>query len=167
MGGGDPTLAVATALPISLIGQIAETIQNSVINVFWMHRAENATQRLDTGGLIRNNTVWPMITNGFLYGLPTFFAIYFGGEFVQGIINAIPEKIISGLAVGGGMIGAVGFALLLSSIKAKHVWPFFFLGFLFAAYLHVNMIGIALLAVICVALYYYANFANKTKEKVA
>ena len=45
LGGGGTELAVATALPVSFIGQIAETFQNSVINVFFMHRVERAAER--------------------------------------------------------------------------------------------------------------------------
>ena len=83
-----------------------------------------------------------------------------GAAYVQGIIDAIPDKIITGLSVGGNMIGAVGFALLLNSIKAKKFWPFCMLGFFMASYLGINMVGIALLAVICVAMYYYFKIAD-------
>ncbi|SHE94216.1 PTS system, N-acetylgalactosamine-specific IIC component/PTS system, fructoselysine and glucoselysine-specific IIC component [Seinonella peptonophila] len=164
IGGGGAKLAIATALPIALIGQIVETLQNTVINVYFMHRAERAIEKLDLRGLIYNNTIFPMAMNLVLYGLPTFLAIYFGAEYVQHIINAIPDKVVKGLAVGGGLIGAVGFALLLKSIKSKTLWPFFFLGFFFAAYMKVNMIGIGLLAVICVALYYYLKVAKQPTE---
>lgn len=160
LAGGGTDIAVATALPVSFIGQIAETVQNSVINVFFMHRAERAAERLDTKGIIANNLIFPMMMNALLYGVPTFLAIYLGANYVQGIIDAIPEQIISGLAVGGNMIGAVGFALLLNSIKAKRFWPFCMLGFFMASYLGINMVGIALLAVICVAMYYYFKIAD-------
>ena len=160
LGGGGTELAVATALPVSFIGQVAETLQNSVINVFFMHRVEKAAERLDVRGIIANNLIFPMCANAVLYGLPTFLAIYFGASYVQAIINAIPSKVITGLSVGGSMIGAVGFALLLNSIKVKKFWPFFLLGFFVAAYLNINMIGIALLAVICVAMYYYFKIAD-------
>lgn len=154
-GGGGTELAVATALPVSFIGQIATTVQNSVINVWFMHRAEHATENLDTGGLVRNNTIYPLSMDVLLYGLPTFLAVYFGSTFVSAIIEAIPGKMITGLSVGGAMIGAVGFALLLTTIKARKMWPFFLLGFFFASYLQVNMIGIAMLAIVCCSLYYY------------
>ena len=160
LGGGGTELAVATALPVSFIGQVAETFQNSVINVFFMHRVEKAAERLDVRGIVANNLIFPMCANAVLYGLPTFLAIYFGASYVQAIINAIPSKVITGLSVGGSMIGAVGFALLLNSIKVKKFWPFFLLGFFVAAYLNINMIGIALLAVICVAMYYYFKIAD-------
>ena len=164
LGGGGTELAVATALPVSFIGQIAETIQNSIINVWFMHRVEKSAHKLDTRGIIMNNTVWPLLVNAILYGLPTFLAVYYGADFVEAVITAIPDKIITGLSVGGGMIGAVGFALLLSSIKNTTMWPFLFLGFFFAAYLEINMIGIAILAVVFSALYYY--FKLEESEEV-
>lgn len=160
LGGGGTELAVATALPVSFIGQIATTFQNSVINVFFMHRAEKAAEKLDTRGIVANNLVLPMAVNAVLYGVPTFLAIYFGASYVQGIINAIPSQVITGLSVGGSMIGAVGFALLLNSIKARKFWPFLLLGFIMASYLGINMIGVALLAVVCVSMYYYFVLAD-------
>ena len=160
LAGGGTDIAVATALPVSFIGQVAETVQNSVINVFFMHRVERAAEKLDTKGIVANNLIFPMAVNALLYGVPTFLAIYFGAAYVQGIIDAIPDKIITGLSVGGNMIGAVGFALLLTSIKAKKFWPFCMLGFFMASYLGINMVGIALLAVICVAMYYYFKIAD-------
>ncbi len=160
LAGGGRDIAGATALPVSFIGQVAETVQNSVINVFFMHRVERAAEKLDTKGIVANNLIFPMAVNALLYGLPTFLAIYFGAAYVQGIIDAIPDKIITGLSVGGNMIGAVGFALLLNSIKAKKFWPFCMLGFFMASYLGINMVGIALLAVICVAMYYYFKIAD-------
>lgn len=159
--GGGTEIAVATALPVSFIGQIAETFQNSVINVYFMHRTEKAALSLNKTGIILNNTILPMAMNAILYGVPTFFAVYFGADFVSAIIKAIPEKIITGLSVGGGMVGAVGFALLLSSIKNRKMWPFLLLGFVFASYLKVNMIGIALLAIVFCSLYYHMVLENK------
>lgn len=100
LAGGGTDIAVATALPVSFIGQVAETVQNSVINVFFMHRVEKATEKLDTRGIVLNNLVFPMAVNALLYGVPTFLAIYFGAAYVQGIIDAIPSQIITGLSVG-------------------------------------------------------------------
>lgn len=163
LGGGGTEAAVATALAVSVIGQMATTFQNSIVNVLFMHRVEAAVERVDAGGIVLNNTVLPMAFNALLYGLPTFLAIYLGADYVQGIIDAIPEQVITGLSVGGNMIGAVGFALLLSSIKARKLWPFFLLGFIFASYFGMNMVGIALVAVVGVAMYYYFVLVDDRK----
>ena len=161
LGGGGTELAVATALPVAIIGQIVEIAQNTVINVFFMHRVDAAIERHDVKGIVINNTILPMLMNIVLYGIPTFLAIYYGADYVKGIIDAIPDKIISGFAAGGGLIGGVGFALLLKSIKSKQFWPFFFIGFFFSSYMKVNLIGIGLIAIICVSLYYYFAIEKK------
>ena len=45
------------------------------------------------GAIIRNNTIYPMLMNILLYGVPTFLAVYFGADFVANIIESIPEKL--------------------------------------------------------------------------
>ena len=66
LSGGGVEIAVATALPVSFIGQIAETFQNSVINVWFMHRVDKAVENADTKGIILNNTILPMAMNALL-----------------------------------------------------------------------------------------------------
>ena len=146
---------VALAVTIAFID--AHTTQTHIFRPIFI-------EKLDTRGLVMNNIVFTMAMNALLYGVPTFLAVYFGADFVADIIKAIPDKIITGLSVGGNMVGAVGFALLLSSIKNHTMWPFLFLGFFFAAYLQINMVGIALLAVVFAALYYYFKLADEGKE---
>lgn len=48
---------------------------------------------MNRSAIIRNNTVYPMLMNILLYGIPTFLAVYFGADFVSNIIAAIPEKL--------------------------------------------------------------------------
>lgn len=102
-----------------------------------------------------NCLILPNVFNFVLFSVPVFLAIYLGAGPVQAIINAIPKVIIDGLAVGGGMIGAVGLALLLKCINVKHIWYYFLIGFFFSSFLNINPIGITLIAVVCVAMAYY------------
>lgn len=144
--GGNIQLAIAAALPIALIGQMMDTLQNALINVYYLHRADAAVERNDMSGVIRNNLIFPLMTNILLWGVPVFIAVYFGTQIVLDLMALVPEKVINGLAVGGGLIGAVGFALLLKSIRAKQVWPMFLIGFVLSAYFKLNLIGISVLA---------------------
>lgn len=160
--GGGIDLAVATAIPISLIGQVVTTLQYAVVNVFFLHRADKYAAEGNSKSLTRQNWL-PLLANLVFYGLPAFLAVYFGEAYVTPLIKAIPDKIIQGLAVGGGMIGAVGFGLLLTTLKSKNMWPFFIVGFVAASYLKINMLGIGLIAVASVAL--YALLTNKKQEE--
>lgn len=152
-------VAVATALPIALIGQVVTTLQLSVVNVFFMHLAENSAKKGNTKGVVWNN-IFPLLMNLIFYGLPAFLAVYYGADYVMPIIEAIPQKVITGIAIGGGMIGAVGFALLLTTIKAKKLWPYFLVGFMCVAFLQINLIGLGMAAIVCTALHAYLTDAK-------
>jgi mannose/fructose/N-acetylgalactosamine-specific phosphotransferase system component IIC len=163
MAGGDSKIGIATAIPIAMIGQIGRYVRMSAIHVWTNLRLEKCVELGKTpGGIIMYCTIVPAILSYILFGVPTFLAIYYGADVVQSIINFIPEKMILGISAGGGLIGAVGVALLLQSIKARHMWPFFLVGFFCVSYLKVNMIGIAIVAVVCVALHYHST-AVRTK----
>lgn len=144
--GGNVEIAIAAALPVALIGQMIDTLQNTVINVWYLHRVDGAVARNDMRAVIRNNLIFPLLTNIFLWGLPVFIAVYFGTQAVLDLMAIVPDKIIKGLAVAGKLIGAVGFALLLKTIKAKHLWPMFLIGFILSSYFKLNLIGISVLA---------------------
>ena len=88
--------------------------------------------------------------------LPTFLAILLGADKVTGMIEAVPNVILDGLSVAGNLLPAIGFALLLDMLFSKKMAPFFFLGFLAAAYGGLNITAIALIgACIAVILHFY------------
>ncbi len=51
---------------------------------------------------------------------------------VTDALNAMPKWLTGGMAVGGGMV-AVGYAMVINMMATREVWPFFALGFVFAA----------------------------------
>lgn len=163
--GGNTELAVATALPVALIGQIVTTLQMTVVNVALLHIADRYTARGDVDAICKVNKI-ALLFNFLFYGVPTFLAVYFGASYVQTIIDAMPTWLIDGLNVGGGMIGAVGLAILLQSITTKSLWPYFVIGFVFAAFLGINMIGVGLVAVAAVFLHNYFTSARDERPEL-
>lgn len=158
--GGGTEVAIAAALPIAVIGGLVSTLQYSVINVLFESWAEKLADKADVKGITRVNKL-ALLGNFVLYGIPTFLAVYFGSEFVMPLVEKIPQNIIAGLGVGGGMIGAVGFAMLIQSISNKKVWPYFIVGYVCSAFLGINMLGVGVVAVAAVFLHNYFT-ANKT-----
>ena len=162
---GDVALAIATALPLALLGTALVTFRNTVCTVFTMHRYERAQERLDRKGMILWSIIVPTcVINVVLFVLPTFVAVYWGTDVATRVLSAIPAEVLAAINCGGKMIGAVGLALLLVSIDFKSAWPFFFVGFIFSAYLGVNNMGITLIAVIVVALIYMFKRSAKAPE---
>lgn len=154
--GGNTDLAVATALPIALIGQIITTLQYTVVNIALLHIADRFVSKGDVRAIAKVNKL-ALLFNFIFYGVPTFLAVYFGAGYVQAIIDAMPGWLTTGLATGGGMIGAVGFALLLTTITNKRLWPYFVIGYVCASYLGINMLGIGIVAVAAVFLHNYVT----------
>lgn len=152
---GSTEVALATALPLAILGQMGMYFRNMVLCVWTQHRLEAAVEKGSKKGIVMNCLILPNVFNFVLFAVPVFLAIYLGAGPVEAIIRAIPNVIIDGLTVGGGMIGAVGLALLLKCINVKHIWPYFLIGFFFSSFLNINPIGITIIAVVCVAVAYY------------
>ncbi len=161
---GNTAVALATALPLAVLGQMAMYFRNMVLCVWTGNKVEKAADELNTKKMWFYGQIMPNIFNLILFSVPTFLAIYYGADAVQSIINAIPQVIIDGLTAGGKLIGAVGLALLLKSIPSKGTWHYLLIGFFFSSYLNINPIGITLIAVFFVALAYYSD--KKVEENV-
>ncbi len=65
-------------------------------------------------------------------------AISVGTSEVQGMLNAIPEVVTGGLNIAGGMIVVVGYAMVINMMRAGYLMPFFYLGFVTAAFTNFN-----------------------------
>ncbi|WP_040214985.1 PTS mannose/fructose/sorbose/N-acetylgalactosamine transporter subunit IIC [Clostridium polynesiense] len=160
---GSTEIALATALPLAILGQMGMYFRNMVLCVWTQNRLERAAAKGDRKGIWMNCLILPNLFNLVLFAVPVFLGLYFGADVVQAIINSIPKVIIDGLAVGGKMIGAVGLAILIKSINVKNIWQYFLVGFFFSSFLNINPIGITLIAVICVAMAFY----NETRSEAA
>lgn len=84
--------------------------------------------------------------------LTVFLAIGFGAETVTGILNSIPQSVVDGLVAGSKLLPALGFALLINMMISKKLAVYFFLGFLIASYMKVDIIGVALFGIVLAAI---------------
>ena len=94
-----------------------------------------------------------------------FALILFGADKVGPLISALPEKLVGGFKVASGMMPAVGFAMLLNIMLKKEYVPFLIIGFVFAAFLGMDLLAITLMAV-AIALYDYYTKSSSGKEQV-
>lgn len=68
---------------------------------------------------------------------------------IEDIMNFLQNQVpwvLSGFSTAGGMMPAVGLAMLLTMMMKKNMWIFLLLGFIMAAFLNVPTVGIALAA---------------------
>lgn len=148
ISGQGAEVALVLAVPIAVLAQSLGVLVR-IINTYFMHKADKYAAKADFRGVTL--MMWiPPILFFFSVFIPTFLAIILGAEQVKNLIEAVPETILGGLKVAGNLLPAVGFALLLDMLFSKKMGVFFFLGFLAASFLGLNITAIALFGA-CIA----------------
>lgn len=72
-------------------------------------------------------------------------AIHYGAGPVGGLLNAIPQWLTSGLGTAGGMLPAVGFAMVLKMMFQGKYAAYLAIGFVLGAYLNLPILGVAII----------------------
>jgi len=144
-GQGTET-ALLVAVPAALLGSFCEVLAKTV-SVFFVNAADRYAERGDWRGISRS-LHFGNLAHFLADAIPTFIALVLGANVVKAITADIPEWFKNGITVSGNILPALGFALLLSSLASRSLFPFFFIGFLIAAYTNMGVLGVAVLAVL-------------------
>lgn len=162
LSGADPTMAVTFAIPFSMFGLLLNQVYMTV-NAAWIHRAD---KYLDDGNIrgVRLMNFVPSFCMAFiLYGIPAFLLVYSGSGWAQDLINNVPESVISALQVVGGIMPALGIAMLLNYLGKKNLIPWFFGGFFLTVYTGLGLMAISIFsALIAVVMYLNSNKQENT-----
>lgn len=147
MMGKGTEVALTLALPIGILGlQIKTLLYIFLVGMFakeFDQLAQEGKQRQITA---LHYGLWAV--NWALYSLVAFFGILFGSDAVSKLLDMIPDVIMNGLTVCGGLLPAVGMAMLMKMLWDKKICVFFFLGFICVAYLKLPLVALAVLGVI-------------------
>ncbi|MDQ0148771.1 PTS N-acetylgalactosamine transporter subunit IIC [Eubacterium multiforme] len=158
----DPQAAIGVAVPFAVAAQAGITLLFTAFSPV-MHKADKFAEEANTNGINKIN-YFGMIILFVSYFVCAFLPIYFGADKAADIVNMIPTVIIDGLAVAGGVMPAIGFAMLLKIMLKKEYVAFLIAGFLLVTYFNIPILALALIG-LCIALYdYYAK--NNQEAKV-
>lgn len=147
ISGQTTEAALALSVPIAMFG-LTLGIMIRIINAIFIHKAEDYAEQ-GNARMVAFMHIVPSTTLFFLESfLTVFLAIGVGSEVVTSLLNAIPKGIVDGLVVGSRLLPALGFALLINMMISKKLAVYFFLGFLLASYMKVDIIGVALFGVV-------------------
>lgn len=143
--GADITVAVSLATTIGILGTVVFNLM-MVINSYWNHKADIAVEAGNAKGIILHSAITPQITNFILRFVPTVLAVTFGAAVVSTIINGTPQLLLDAMSVLGGVLPAVGVAILLKQSMSKDTLIIYFLaGFTCVVSLGLNMISVAII----------------------
>jgi PTS system mannose-specific IIC component len=125
------------------------------LNFVFVHRADAFAEAGDEKGFMRmmwwtSHLIW-----GLSRAIPVFLAVAFGDQAVQAVSNFFDKNpwFNKGISVTGGILPALGFAMLLKILPVSTFPAFLLLGFVLYAYLKVPLVGIAI-AGVAIALVY-------------
>ncbi|WP_125763941.1 PTS mannose/fructose/sorbose/N-acetylgalactosamine transporter subunit IIC [Companilactobacillus hulinensis] len=160
--------ALALAVPIGVLAAfVSMFMKNVVMNLFAPLVDKYAEENRPRAIAVMHFSMW--FINYFIFSLITFFSVLEGAKPVQQMVNSIPDNLMAGLAATGGLLPAVGFAILMRMLWSKQLAPYFFLGFILVAYLELPSVAVAALGIILVLVTSFKDkqlldMKNKQKE---
>lgn len=134
---------LSLAIPVGLL-MVQLDILARFFNVFFQKRIDKAIETSDIKKIKWNNR-FGVLSWGLSRSLPVFIMLVFGSQLVELMLNYIPSFLIDGLSTAGGLLPAVGIAILLRYLPVKNYITYLIIGFISVAYLSVPMFGVALL----------------------
>ncbi|MDJ1122528.1 PTS sugar transporter subunit IIC [Olsenella sp. YH-ols2217] len=166
MSGGDvasdTALAVAIGIPTATLVQQLNILVMTT-NITWLHKADKVALTGDFDAV--NPWFWCGAWSFFATrAIPTFIACGIGSFVIEDIMNFLENSVpwvLSGFSTAGGMMPAVGLAMLLTMMLKGNMWIFLIAGFVMSAYLGVPTMGIALVAVAVAGFYDYVSESQK------
>ncbi|MBC1481962.1 PTS mannose/fructose/sorbose transporter subunit IIC [Listeria sp. FSL L7-1485] len=143
--------AIAIAIPLAVAGLFLTMIVRTLA-VPIVHLMDRAAEK----GNIRS-VEWLHISaicmQGIRIAIPAAALLFIPADSVQNFLEAMPAWLTDGMAIGGGMVVAVGYALVINMMATKEVWPFFVIGFVVAAISELTLIAIGALGVALALIY--------------
>lgn len=145
--------AIALAVPLAVAGLLLTIICRTIATAF-VHFMDAAAKQ----GNMRKVEIWHVIAicmQGVRIAIPAALILAIGAAPISSLLNSMPAWLTDGLAIGGGMVVAVGYAMVINMMATKEVWPFFAIGFVLATVSQITLIGLGAIGV-ALALVYLA-----------
>ena len=145
LSGQGATAGIAIAVPVAVVTQQLDVLAKTA-DIAFVKKADAAAERGDISkiGLYQYASLGIIVL---FKVVPIFLAVLVGGEYVQSLFDMIPDVVMKGLNVAGGLLPAIGFGMLLNMMLKKKMWVFLLVGFIASAFLGMSTIGITFVGV--------------------
>lgn len=145
------TAAISIAVPLSVAGLFL-TMLCRTLAIPIVHFMDKAAEK----GNIRKIEMWQIaaiLLQGVRIAIPAAALCIISPEAVTNALNAMPAWLSAGMTIGGGMVAAVGYAMVINMMATKETWPFFALGFVLAAINQLTLIALGVIGVVLALIY--------------
>ena len=155
LNGASQEAGLAIAMPIGAVmssfGALEMALVAAPLVPYWEKLAQEDMNKFCVQNYIFS-AVYQLIPAAVM-----FIAVAYGVEGLNNFLNILPGWVMTGLNAASGMMTAIGFAILTSMIWDAEVGIFFFVGYVLAAYLHLDTLAIAILAVAVAITMFFNN----------
>ena len=135
--------SIAIAIPLAVAGLLLTIICRTIATAF-VHFMDAAAKE----GNIKKVEMWHIIAicmQGIRIALPASLILIIGAGPIRTLLTSMPAWLTDGLAIGGGMVVAVGYAMVINMMATREVWPFFAIGFVLATIPQLTLIGLGII----------------------
>lgn len=135
--------AIAVAVPLAVAGLFL-TMLARTLAVPIVHRMDKAAEE----GNFKQLDMWQwigIIMQGLRIAIPAALLLMIPADAVRGFLESMPAWLTDGMGIGGGMVVAVGYAMVINMMATKDTWPFFAIGFVIAALSQLTLMAIGVL----------------------
>ncbi|MFC4697664.1 PTS mannose/fructose/sorbose transporter subunit IIC [Enterococcus aquimarinus] len=143
--------AIAIAIPLAVAGlfltMLVRTLAVPIVHMMDKAASEGDFRKIEV------LQVAAIAMQGVRIAIPAAALLFIPAETVKNTLEMMPAWLTDGMAIGGGMVVAVGYALVINMMATKEVWPFFVLGFVIAAISEITLIGIGAIGVALALIY--------------
>ena len=143
--------AIAVAIPLAVAGLFLTMVVRT-LSVICVHQMDAAAEK----GSFRGIELWHIIAvcmQGLRIAIPAAALLVIPAATVQGFLESMPAWLTDGMSIGGGMVVAVGYAMVINMMATAEVWPFFAIGFALAALSDLTLIALGVIAVSLALIY--------------
>ena len=154
-GAAGISTSIAIAIPLAVAGLFLTMVVRT-LSVPIVHRMDAAAEKGNMGAM----DAWQIIAlamQGIRIAIPAVALCFIPSEVVQSTLQSIPAWLTDGMAIGGGMVVAVGYAMVINMIANKETWAFLILGFCVAALNEITLISLGAIAMAMVMIYLHLS----------
>ena len=163
VSGLDVNTATTVGVILGSVTILTWTVYMSV-NAFWVHMAERFVKAGNIRAMRLCNYVPSFFVSLLINGVPAFLVVMFGAPF-GAWLQGFPQWIVDAFGLIGGIMPALGIAMLLQYLNKPKLTPFFFLGFALSEFFGLTTMMVAVVgAILAVLLYNRSDTEGQSSE---
>lgn len=154
-GNTDVSTAIATSIAVAVPLSVAGLFLTMVCRTISIPIVHLMDKNAEVGN-IRGIEMWQIfaiLLQGVRIAIPAAALCFIPAQVVTDTLGKMPAWLSGGMAVGGGMVAAVGYAMVVNMMSSKETWTFFALGFVLATIGELTLIGLGVIGVALALIY--------------